>query len=457
MSVTWTTEQVIQQAPDDSSAKSGRGLVNTRHWVSLGRKDNALWGECQGSGSKPYQVQIDLTEPAFKCSCPSRKFPCKHGIGLLLLYVEQTDKVVEADPPTWVTDWFGSRTEKAEKKEAKKNEEKSPEEQAKADAQAAKRTAAREKKVDQGLADLDLWLRDLVRQGFSTVNVRDFKFWDDVAARMMDAQVGSIGRRIRRVTEKALAVPEWQDRVMEEIGLLYLLVEGYKRSETLSADALPYVRAAVGFSVDKDDVLGDPDAVRVEDTWLVLGQSLEDDAVNKLQEKRVWLRGKNSGRFALFVSFIALSAQGKAFGTFPSTPPPGASFQATLTFFPGASALRAVQPEQFETTNTTVPPGNFEGANDLFSAYADALAVNPWLENYPAFLQQVTPVRLGDTWFLRDPAGNLIPLTPNWSRGWHLMAYSGGAPFPSFFGEWNGRTLLPLTTVTAEGRLVALA
>ena len=39
----------------------------------------------QGSAASPYQTGIDLSEPAFQCTCPSHKFPCKHGLGLFLL------------------------------------------------------------------------------------------------------------------------------------------------------------------------------------------------------------------------------------------------------------------------------------------------------------------------------------------------------------------------------------
>ena len=66
-------------------------------------------GACQGSGSKPYQVQIDLAEPAFKCSCPSRKFPCKHALGLLLIHATTPAAIVKAERPAWVSEWLASR------------------------------------------------------------------------------------------------------------------------------------------------------------------------------------------------------------------------------------------------------------------------------------------------------------------------------------------------------------
>lgn len=114
----WTTDQVLALAPDASSAKAGRGLANIRKWTSLGTDERTAWGLCQGSGKDPYQTRIDLTEPAFKCSCPSRKFPCKHAIGLFLLLAEQPATLKAGQPPAWVTEWLDSRQERSEKKRA---------------------------------------------------------------------------------------------------------------------------------------------------------------------------------------------------------------------------------------------------------------------------------------------------------------------------------------------------
>jgi len=84
-----TEDQILTLAPDEASKKSGKDLANPSKWVSKGANEKALWGEAQGSGSKPYQTQVDLVNIAFKCSCPSRKFPCKHGLGLLLFNARQ--------------------------------------------------------------------------------------------------------------------------------------------------------------------------------------------------------------------------------------------------------------------------------------------------------------------------------------------------------------------------------
>src|SRR4051812_25883045 len=100
----WTADRVTQLAPDAASAKAGQGLAAARHWVTLALDGDAVWGECKGSGAKPYQVRVDLDEPAFKCSCPSRKFPCKHALGLMLLVA--AGGVSAGAKPQWVEEWL---------------------------------------------------------------------------------------------------------------------------------------------------------------------------------------------------------------------------------------------------------------------------------------------------------------------------------------------------------------
>src|SRR3954468_8235398 len=97
----WTPEQVLALAPDASSAKSGKDLSTPRKWLTLGVNDTCAWGSIQGSGKNPYQTSIDFTGPAFKCTCPSRKFPCKHGLGLFLILAQQPGAVTEKEPPQW--------------------------------------------------------------------------------------------------------------------------------------------------------------------------------------------------------------------------------------------------------------------------------------------------------------------------------------------------------------------
>ena len=97
--LTLTAEQVRTLAPDASAARAGEALGDRRRWSAAGRSDEAAWGLCQGSGSTPYQVAVDLAGPAYKCSCPSRKIPCKHALGLLFLVAD--GGAPAATPPDW--------------------------------------------------------------------------------------------------------------------------------------------------------------------------------------------------------------------------------------------------------------------------------------------------------------------------------------------------------------------
>ena len=81
-----SAESVLALAPDAASAKAANGLTKPGQWPLLGANEAAVWGECQGSSR--YQTQVDLSGPSFRCSCPSRKFPCKHGLALLLLWAK---------------------------------------------------------------------------------------------------------------------------------------------------------------------------------------------------------------------------------------------------------------------------------------------------------------------------------------------------------------------------------
>lgn len=115
--VRWTVEQVLVLAPDESSRKAGGRLGSAGPWTGAGCDGSgAVWGLCKGSGSKPYQTVVDTTGPAYKCSCPSRKFPCKHALGLLLLWASDEAVLGPAEVPDWAGEWLDGRRRRAAQK-----------------------------------------------------------------------------------------------------------------------------------------------------------------------------------------------------------------------------------------------------------------------------------------------------------------------------------------------------
>src|SRR6185369_10811898 len=153
MAISVTSQQVLALAPDESSVKSARSLATLRPWSSLGQNGRSIWGACQGSGKDPYLTQVDWEGPAFKCSCPSRKFPCKHGLALLLLLAEQPGSFSSTDDPDWVKSWIATRQQRAETKATKEPTQVD-------EASRAKRVEQRAERVSDGIDLVELWLRD---------------------------------------------------------------------------------------------------------------------------------------------------------------------------------------------------------------------------------------------------------------------------------------------------------
>lgn len=425
--MTFTTEQILALAPDASSAKSGQGLANARHWVTLGNDDKAVWGECQGSGSKPYQTQIDLSEVAFKCSCPSRKFPCKHGLGLLLLFANQSQQFKDQTQPSWVSDWLDSRSKRAEQKAervAKQSEEIS-------DPQAqAKRAASREAKVAAGVRELELWLHDLIRNGLAAPQIQSHKFWETPTKRMVDAQAPGLARLVQIAASHSAFGASGHERMLRQLAKIHLLIEGYKRIDSLPAETQADLRTLIGFTQNQDELLKQSG---VKDKWFVLGQRVTEE--DRLRVQATWLRGVTTKRDALILQYTHASQPLDASWMI------GSVLEAELVYFASAFPLRALVKER-GAVMSEMPSFEMTIAQAM-EAYAAALACQPWIERFPFALQNVIPFRRDEQWSVRDSSNHVLPIAGSYEKGWELLAKSGGHPV-HLFGEWDGQVLWPL-------------
>lgn len=447
-SISWTTEKVLLLAPDAASAKNGKSLATLSKWNGLGQEQQIIWGECQGSGKIPYRTQIDLSEPAFRCSCPSRKFPCKHGLGLFLLLVSHPTSLTNGTPPDWVADWIASRAKREEKQKQKLSE---PEKVVDLESQ-AKRANARLNKVKAGVKDLQVWLYDLIRQGLTSVSTESYKFWEQPAARMVDAQAPSLARQLRDIPSVIASGSGWQERLLYRLGKLHLLLEGFQRLEDLSMGIQADIRTQIGWTQNQaeltESVTEKGSNHLVQDVWLVVGQQVEIE--ERLRVSRTWLWGKSSDRYALYLQF--------AHGTQPFEHNflLGNYLEAELTFFESAYPLRAIITNRQSSPHSVsiVDSIGYKTIDLAIASYSSALVKNPWLERFPITLQQVIPLHQEGKWFIRDRTANLLPISSRFERGWMLLALSGGHPV-TIFGEWNGNDLYPLSIWVGEKFYVA--
>ncbi len=447
--ISFSEDQATALVTDPGTLKRGQELANPIKWGNLGRSDTAAWGECAGSGSKPYLTGIDLTEPAFKCSCPSRVFPCKHGAGLLLLLARQPALVPTGTPPAWLADWLGKRQAKdeaqAEKVAAKISKKTAPTLAAEAAQATAASPAAPTKRDTQRLArrqagaeDLATWLLDLLRAGVADLGTKPGSFWESQAARLVDNQLPGLAALLRELADYPTAGPHWAANLLGRLGEVYLLVRAFLNRDSLSPAARQEVSQQVGTAPKKDELLADPTTLLVADTWRVLGQHTWPE--ERLTARRSWLHGQHSGRTALVLEF--------AFGSQPFATPllVRSAYVGELAFYPGLLPLRAVP---VALTRQAQPAGErlpLHSAETLLDAYAAALARQPWLREFPAALRAVVTRSAAGTWEAYDAdLGVALPLRlPNDQRGWHLLALSGGQPL-ALFGEWDGRALRVLS------------
>jgi hypothetical protein len=439
----WTADQVLALAPDAASRKAGARLAAPAPWSGTGTAGSAVWGLCAGSGSKPYQTVVEVNGPAYRCSCPSRKFPCKHALGLLLLWAEGGAGPVGAgELPDWAEQWIAARRKKAETatESAAAKAQSGP-----ADPTAAQRRAERRAvRVEGGAAELEQRLTDLLRGGLAGADRAGYQQWDEIAARMVDAQAPGLATRVRELGTVVAAGGDWPSRMLEETALLHLLARGFLGRQGLPGPLADTVRARIGLTVDTAELLSGP---TVRGQWQVLAQY--DSADDRLTTRRIWLYEPGAARFALLLSF---GAAGRA----PELAlPVGAVLDAELAYHPAALPLRAA----LGTRHGTVGSGGTPVGTTIDAAlasYGTALADDPWLDAWPVVLSGVIPIPGPTRWQLAHEQGpDAVPVTPATTGLWRLASVSGGHPI-TVFGELGPTGLHALAAWPTDGETVPL-
>lgn len=437
---TWTEESIRNLVNDAGALRDGQKLAQPPKWTSFGRDDAMAWGAIKGSGALPYQVSIDLSDMGSKCSCPSRRFPCKHAVALMLLVV--ADAVPRRDdPPDGVKTWLANRQRKRDA--AENPPETSPDTKKAPDpAKQAKTEAARLKKVEAGVGELRLFLEDTVRRGLSDARIKDYNYWDKIAGRMVDAQMSPIAKRLRDLGGLPYRKKnDWLGDLVAEVSRLYALTEAYLKRETLSDGLRADVQVAIGFTVKQDDILANYPAVT--DRWKIVGQIRQHE--DSLIERRTWLYGETTRRYALILEFAHSSRP------FTESYTVGHVFEGDVVYYPSAYPLRvAVKRTGISQRNTqflTDWPDSVDAILDEFSA---ALALNPFLERIPVAAHRMYPT---PSWLTDSQARRLPMKATGYTLDWY-KAVVGEHRLP-VFGEWDGNQFL-LNGLQAEEGWICL-
>jgi len=429
----WSAQSIEQLAPDSAAFKTAQSTAKPSKWAKLGRNERLLWGECQGSGANPYQVRVDHLDVAYKCSCPSRKLPCKHTLALLLLMAD--GNVPESTPPEFVDEWAGNRAKRAEAKQQREAQGASaePDPQAK-----TKRIEKRENRIGAGLEQLQTWIADIVGQGLAAVRGQGAAVWSQMAARLVDAQAPGLARRVRDLGDRAIASADWQSELLAGLARLQLLIEAYGKLAELPPDLAAEVRTRIGWTQDQDE-LRQREGVR--DVWSVVARRQTED--ENLRTQFTWLHGDATRRFALILDF-AVGSQ-----PLPATFIVGQAIDAELVFFDGCPQLRAL--EKARHAVQTRPPALADGCDvaTMQSGYAQLVSANPWLDRHPFVLGPVQPRLDGERLYLHDVHGRRVQVTRSFRHQWNMFALAAGEPL-TMLGEWDGAAFEPHTVQRAQ-------
>ena len=469
-----TRDKIEQLAPDQASLSAAIKLMKPASWPVTARNGDAtlLWGECQGSGATPYRVVVSPDDVGYKCSCPSRKFPCKHSLAVMLMSCDQPARFTEAPTPDWVADWQSRRRPKAPGKPpemsatgierparsldaaiaetAAEPEASDPKAQARAEGQRLRIAAAREAAVLSGLDDLERWISDELGAGLAGFAQRAVQTTRTLSTRLVDSKAPGLASRLDALATDVFRLPEQlrSQHVAERLGALQLIASAYRHQHRLPEPLKADARRAVGWSVKREELLADASAPRTTSTWIVAATRSEVQP-DKLRRLETWLLNAayvpDAPRFALLVEFVPVSAgaSGLPFA-------PGEVIAGEVVFFPSAAPLRGLMATRASADAATAWPTFADGLDLALSDYERALAAQPWIELWPLAagglgLRRIGPRQLA----LTDKAGIVLPLDRRQADT--ALPLMGLDAFSAVF-LWDGVFATILAAETSIGR-----
>lgn len=174
-----TEEFVRTSAPNPTAFQNAKKISQKGGFQSLFQSEDhsLIFGECAGSGKTPYSTSVDFSgdAPVFRCSCPSRQFPCKHGLAILLDYLAGKPFPTAAVPEEVERkrNKLAARAEKAENPPAPKKSN---------PAAAAKKLH----KQLEGLALAEQFASDLLTNGIASVSSAACARYQELAKQLGD-------------------------------------------------------------------------------------------------------------------------------------------------------------------------------------------------------------------------------------------------------------------------------
>lgn len=481
--VSLTRERIEGLAPDQASLAAAFKLVKPASWPVLAATADAavLWGECQGSGATPYRVVVSPDDSGYKCTCPSRKFPCKHVLAVMWLRLDKPERFETAAEPQWVSEWSarrrtGSRpraaangggtaasldTALAAGAAAPVDPAAAAKAAARAQAQRQRLRAEREAAVAAGLDDLDRWVVDQLSQGLAGFPSRCEAAVRPLSTRLVDAKAGGLAARLDNLAAELFRVPQAEraDLAVERLAALTLIAAAYRRQDRLPPPLREDVRRAAGWAVRREDLIADAAAPRLTATWIVAANrsEVQPDRLVRLETWLVRAGGDGAGdddddvnapRVAVLIDFVPVVSGGRPGFAFAA----GEAVTGEVVFHPSAAPLRGVLASR--TPAAEAPwPRSPRGLAPALAAFARRLGALPWLDRWPLAVDGVAlrPAGPGLALVDADGAGDGVALPLARGQREALLPLLG-LPEISVVCLWDGHAAEVLAADTPIGR-----
>jgi hypothetical protein len=377
-----------------------------------------------------------------------------------------------ATVPDWVKDWLSRRRGTSRAASKVEDEEQQPKPKpsirlteipdaaAKADPKAEQRAATarernrleREAAVLAGLEDLDTWLSDQIEHGMASFVAQAAQVCRTIAQRLVDAKAPGLAGRLDALPTRLFTLPgpARPTAAIQELGQVHLISEAYRRAselpELLAADA----RQAVGWSVTREALLSDSEALRIDAKWRVFAV-LSEAQPDRLRRVETWLWRESGAddapQCSVLIDFVPIST-GSAVGGYLV----GDQIEAELTFYRSAIPLRSQistlkRGAERNSEPLTLPT---ERLSASYANYERALALLPWLGTLPLSFRSASVRRNGEQLYLCDGESELsLPL--------HTSQANHALPLTSIdsidgIGLWNGYEFTLAWAQTGLGR-----
>ncbi len=325
----------------------------------------------------------------------------------MLLYAKNNHDFTNNAMPAWVEDWINKRTERQEKKTEKK--EKPVDEAAQ-----AKRQKAREQNVSDGVEELLLWMKDIVRNGLIDIPEKGNSAFENMARRMVDAQAPGLAGMARTLGNINFYKEGWQAQFLDQLSRIYLVLSGFKNQEITDPLLLQDVRGFIGFTQSQDAL---KEQSGITDNWLILTkQSSEED---NLTTERFWLYGTQSRLYALVLQFIVRGQN------IQLTLTPGSYIHAELVFYPSVFPQRAII-KKHVNCEPAVVQNVYNNLNEVMKTQTKMFSAIPFRTEAAYVVENLRVVKYNEQWWLQDVEEKMTRIKEHFQNIWLLLSLSGG-------------------------------